>query len=243
MVLLKCEHFGRYIFGRMMDKGISCSIQPSQAILIQLVHAAKDPMACEIAFDILHHILDTPFAFGILFSAHPDLKAAMPNVHRKFVSENEVAVIFTDEQRMILVINDFFRYSAVVGKGKLMRSEDILRYRWPVLPINEFLSGVGEHERDEPALDGIPSKVLHFRLSEVYLHLLPHWGIGNGFILPLLRLLGDAVQLSQHPDIVSHGAFSNFDFGMVFLQPIPYLRGREVGVFPQPLKDTLFIRV
>ena len=55
---------------------------------------------------------------------------------------------------MILVINDFFGHSAVVGKGEFMSIDDILRYKRPVLPMNEFISGVGENESDEPALDG-----------------------------------------------------------------------------------------
>ena len=98
MLFFESKHFGRYFFCRMMDKGIACSVQPSHAILIQLVYVDEDPMTCEIPFDVLHHFLDTTFALRILFPAHADLKAAMTNRYRKFVSQNEIPLIFADEQ-------------------------------------------------------------------------------------------------------------------------------------------------
>ena len=73
---------------------------------------------------------------------------------------------------MILVVNDFFGHAAVVCKGEIMSSDNILRYKRAVLPMNEFISGMREYESDEPALDCIPLKILHFCLPKVHLHLL-----------------------------------------------------------------------
>ena len=115
------KHLCRYLFCYAMFLGITCSGQPCKAILIKRIDVLKYTMFCKIILRIFDDSFDPSLRLRIGSATKEHIESYRIQIILKSLCINDVSMILTDRQHLILIVYQFTRSAAKVFEGFDMR--------------------------------------------------------------------------------------------------------------------------
>src|SRR5690625_5755394 len=101
------ENIDRFFLCRIMNLAISSSFKPLLSLFIPVIQCCINTMLRKAILNKTNNIFNFPFAFRIISTTGIYLKGFFPAICFKLLCVDDVSTILTNDNDIILIINNF----------------------------------------------------------------------------------------------------------------------------------------
>ena len=232
----------------MVQAAVAGTVQPRQAVGVQLLPALELTALEEVALDVLHRVLHLPLALRVALAAEHRLEVLLGHEGAEAARQQQVAQVLVVQQHLVLVVEDLAGHAPEETERQLVGIHGGGGVERTGTEIHKLVARAAQHQHEEvDLLATLTVGTVHPVLTEVRLPVLPERQlrkllVGTG---RLVITLGDGMLQAKVSHEVEHSLAADpiQRVAVALLQAVLYLPAGETREHTQQIHYERLIAV